>query len=152
MAFERVRVFKDDGNLLGVFPFHDLFGLAQRREIHPKTMIEDTETGQQALVMQFPDLAKEIPPPPPNAIGKLIPRNGWALVSYYTGVFGFLAILFFCIPGLFSGGFAIFAGVLGRRDFRRNPELGGGKHAVTGIILGTIQILVVLMGFALIFV
>ncbi len=74
-----------------------------------------------------------------DATGGLIPyKNGKALAAYYCGVFGFVA----CVLGLgVFGVVPIILGFLGLSHAKRYPESRGQGHAITGIILGSIQVL-----------
>jgi hypothetical protein len=74
-----------------------------------------------------------------DATGGLIPyKNGKALAAYYCGVFGFVA----CVLGLGIFGIVpIILGFLGLKHAREYPESRGQAHAVTGIVLGLIQVL-----------
>jgi hypothetical protein len=64
----------------------------------------------------------------------LIPyKNPLALASYYCGVFSLIPCL-----GLLLGPTALFLGIFGLRQSRRNNKAKGGGHAIAGIILGTL--------------
>ncbi len=60
------------------------------------------------------------------------PKNHDAVWSYYLGVGSLL-----CIP--FLGLVAIWFGVHGIREARRNPQAKGAIHAWVGIILGALS-------------
>lgn len=70
-------------------------------------------------------------PPPSEAPSWLVPtnRSSWAIAAGYLGLF---AVLFLPAP------FALAAGVLGLRDIRLHPGLGGKGRALFGLVMGAI--------------
>jgi Domain of unknown function (DUF4190) len=79
--------------------------------------------------------------PSDGGVGYIIPyKNGAALASYYIGI---LCLLLCFVPGLslFSGAAAVVFGFMGMSRASKNPEAHGRGHAITGIILGIVQIL-----------
>ena len=77
--------------------------------------------------------------PEGDATGGLIPyKNPKALTAYYTGVFGLISIVL-CL-GIF-GVVPITFGVLGLKHAKKHPEARGQGHAITGIVLGIIEVL-----------
>jgi hypothetical protein len=76
-----------------------------------------------------------------GGVSYVIPyKNVPALISYYVGVFG----LILCILGglsLFSGVTAIVLGIMGMMRASKNPQAHGRGHAITGMILGGVQVL-----------
>src|SRR4051812_9473012 len=75
--------------------------------------------------------------PPPTMADHIIPaRNPQALTAYYLGIFGLIP----CV-GLILGPAAIVLGVLGLKARKRDPNLPGAAHAITGIVIGTIDTL-----------
>ena len=58
-------------------------------------------------------------------------RNPAALSAYYVGVFALVPLV-----GLLFGPLAVVLGVFGVLAERRNPEVEGGGHAWTGIVMG----------------
>ncbi len=77
--------------------------------------------------------------------GGLIPyKNGWALVSYYCGVFALIP----CVGGAL-GIFAVVFGFLGLSHARLHPESKGTVHAIIGITLGILVVLFHLVVFGL---
>lgn len=62
-------------------------------------------------------------------------KNGLALTAYYLGVFGLIPVL-----GLILGPLALIFGIIGVKNVRRNPQVKGSGHAITGITLGSIAI------------
>jgi hypothetical protein len=76
-----------------------------------------------------------------GGVGYVIPyKNGSALAAYYIGVFGLILCL---LPplSLFSGGTAIVLGFMGMNRAKQNPQAHGRGHAITGIVLGALQVL-----------
>lgn len=74
-----------------------------------------------------------------DATGGLIPyKNGKALAAYYCGVFGLIPCFFGC--GIF-GVVPIILGILGLKYANEHPQAGGKGHAITGIILGVVHLL-----------
>jgi hypothetical protein len=76
-----------------------------------------------------------------GGVGYVIPyKNGSALAGYYIGVFGLILCL---LPplSLFSGGTAIVFGFMGMSRAKQNPQAHGRGHAITGIVLGALQVL-----------
>ena len=74
------------------------------------------------------------PPRPDDAVATIIPfRNGWALASYYTGVFSAIPCL-----GAITGPVAVVLGIKGLRLASRNPNSKGKVHAWVGIITGAV--------------
>jgi hypothetical protein len=77
--------------------------------------------------------------PETDATGGLIPyKNPKALTAYYTGVFGLISIVL-CL-GIF-GVVPIVFGVMGLKYAKKHPEARGQGHAITGIVLGIIEVL-----------
>jgi hypothetical protein len=69
-----------------------------------------------------------------DATGGIIPyKNPQALIAYYCGVFSLIP----CI-GLILGPVAMFLGVSGLRNSRKNPLVRGQVHAWIGIVLGSL--------------
>jgi uncharacterized RDD family membrane protein YckC len=83
-----------------------------------------------------------LPPPLPassSADKWLIPtnRSGWCIAAGYLGLF---AVLVLPAP------VALAAGIIGLRDVRRHPGLGGRGRAWFGIVMGTLFSLLLLAG------
>ena len=85
-----------------------------------------------------------------DALAGIIPyKNGMALAAYYCGVFGLIP----CV-GLILGPLSIIFGIMGLRKVRDNPQARGTGHAITGIVLGSLEVLgnlvlLALFGFSL---
>ena len=74
------------------------------------------------------------PAPAGDAISTIIPyRNGFALTSYYLGVFSLIP----CV-GALLGIAAVIFGILGLKAAAKNPQAKGKVHAIVGIVLGGI--------------
>lgn len=96
----------------------------------------------------LPSSRPAAPYPPPRlddgddqALRWVLPvgRSGWAIAAGYLGIFSLLVIF---------APFAVLAGVLGLREIKKNPRLGGRGRAIFGIVMGGIVTL--LMGLALV--
>jgi hypothetical protein len=73
-----------------------------------------------------------------DTVEAIIPyRNPRALAAYYCGVFGLVPL-----AGLLLGPAALGLGFVGFRHSRHYPDSGGTRHAVAGIVLGTLDIAV----------
>ena|SRR2546430_14011749 len=76
-----------------------------------------------------------------GGVGYVIPyKNVPALVAYYIGVLGLIA----CFLGglsIFTGAAALVLGTMGMMRASKNPDAHGRGHAITGIILGAVQLL-----------
>lgn len=74
--------------------------------------------------------------PTPTFSDHLVPaRNPNSLIGYYLGVFGLIPC-----AGNFLGPAAIIFGVLALRARKKNPNLPGRVHALTAIILGSMEV------------
>jgi hypothetical protein len=83
---------------------------------------------------QAPQYFRPYPNQPPSAIDRLIPtKNAKALIAYYLGVFSVIP----CIA-LVLGPAALILGILGLKECKRDPNLPGKGHAITGIVLGSL--------------
>lgn len=74
---------------------------------------------------------------PDDPVSTMIPyKNPQALIAYYCGVFGLIPCL-----GAILGPVAIILGILGLRYVKTHPTAKGTGHAITGIVLGSIDLL-----------
>lgn len=81
-----------------------------------------------------------------NSLQTLIPyKNMPALLSYYFGVFGLIPLL--GLPLSFA---AVVFGFIGLKKSKLQPDTKGKAHAITGIILGFVELAVFLVFLALI--
>jgi hypothetical protein len=89
--------------------------------------------------------APEEPPPMPSPndfVGTMIPTgNKPGLLAYYLGLFSLIPCL-----GVVLGIQAIYFGVKGVRLASRHPEVRGGAHAWSGIVMGGLSELGHLVG------
>ncbi len=77
-----------------------------------------------------------------GGVSTVIPfRNGMALAAYYCGVFGIISCFLFGVGGFF-GIVPVILGIVGFMRARSDPEARGTAHALTGIVLGLLEVLV----------
>lgn len=77
----------------------------------------------------------EGPRRPRDPVSSLIPyHNPKSLVAYYCGVFGLIPC-----AGLVLAPLALTFGIMALGHLRRYPDAGGGGHAITGIVLGSLS-------------
>lgn len=73
-----------------------------------------------------------------GGVEKIIPyKNGMALGAYYCGVFSLIPIVGFAL-----GPVAVVLGIIGFIKAGKNPNAGGKGHAIAGIILGVLGVIV----------
>ncbi len=87
-----------------------------------------------------PTMRGTAPQPAPNdgVIEAVIPyRNGAALAAYYLGVFSLIPAL-----GVLLGVLALVLGAMGLAAARRNPGAHGRVHAIVGILLAGLSLVV----------
>ncbi|MBC7855655.1 MAG: DUF4190 domain-containing protein [Pirellulaceae bacterium] len=71
-----------------------------------------------------------------DGTGGVIPyKNPYALIAYYTGIFG----LFCCFTPLPLGIVPVVLGIIGLKKRAENPVIKGSVHAWIGIVLGSIS-------------
>lgn len=93
-----------------------------------------------------PDWSKPPQVSPPPVVGprgsKLLPAdNPNALIAYYLGV----ASLIPCVAFI-TGPVAIWLGIAGLKEYKRQPWKHGKAHAIVAIVLATISIVANLIG------
>lgn len=138
-TFETVMLILASGHQMGPMPRSEVLPLIASGKLPPGTLLQDTATGAYRRLADFPDLAAAAPV---DLVSRMIPRNTYALIGYYLGVFSFLGIPFFCVPGVLMGLGAIVLGILGLRAFREDPLRRGKGHSLTAIILGSLCLLI----------
>lgn len=138
MAFEQVRLISPDGQEFGPVDYGTLREWVQQCRVPPGATLIDMATGErQPALALFPDLG-QLRPAPDETVATIIPyRNVPALISYYLGVFSFIA----CVPfvGFLGIPMAIAALVLGVKGLHLanvNPAAKGKVHAWIGILGG----------------
>jgi hypothetical protein len=73
-----------------------------------------------------------------GGVSTIIPyKNGWALASYYCGVFSLIPL-----AGHLLGPLALLFGILGLVRVSKYPTARGTAHAVVGLILGLLTTVV----------
>ncbi len=87
-----------------------------------------------AILSAPPTVAGPMPQPADGPMSGLIPyRNPAALAGYYMAVFSLIPAV-----GLLLGPAACVCGVLGFREYRREPRSKGAAHAWVAMILGVL--------------
>lgn len=66
-----------------------------------------------------------------DGFGRMIPKNNYALISYYLGLFSFFPFI-----GLILGIAAVILGIKGLQLAKKQPESKGKIHSWVGIICG----------------
>ena len=85
--------------------------------------------------------------PQNDSVQTLIPtKNMPSLLAYYFGIFGLVPIL--GLPFTFA---ALIFGIIGLKRFARNPTPGAKGHAITGLVLASIQLFLFIAFIALLF-
>ena len=75
-----------------------------------------------------------------SAVQSLIPyKNVPALLAYYFGVFGLIPLL--GAPLSFA---AIILGFLGLKKHKEHPETKGKGHAIAGVVLGIVEVVLLI--------
>ncbi|MCL4216238.1 MAG: hypothetical protein KJ052_04430 [Candidatus Hydrogenedentes bacterium] len=96
-----------------------------------------------------------VPPPPPPVplstedavLQTFVPyKNPYGLIAYYCGVFAIIPCF-----GVLLGSAALVLGIMGVRYANAHPECRGKGHAITGIVLGTVFLLLNILGVLLVF-
>jgi uncharacterized RDD family membrane protein YckC len=82
----------------------------------------------------IPALSQPGPPTPVAPVSDMkwllpVGRSGWSIAAGYLGLF---SLLFLPAP------LAVVAGILGLREIRRKPGLGGRGRAIFGIVMGAL--------------
>jgi hypothetical protein len=78
------------------------------------------------------------PVAPYDPMGNVIPtKNPKALAAYYCGVFSLIP----CVTILVLAPAAIYLGLQGLKAVREMPGLPGKVHAIVGIVLGSVMLL-----------
>jgi hypothetical protein len=139
MPFEKVFVHYPDGRRFGPATQEEVGEWIEQGRLNINCALIDEETQEMRMVADFPELSKRFPK---SLSDRLIPKNGYALGSYYCGVFSLLGIFFCLVPGLIGGLTALALGVMAIQREKENPLLRGRGHAITGIVLGVISALI----------
>lgn len=156
MAFEQVTLRLANGQEFGPVTMPELLHWHREGRVPPDATLVDALSGETRAVADFPALIIAPPPLPgtpafaamstggSNSLNRIIPTgNPNALIGYYCGIFGLL-----CAPVL--GPVALILGILGMRDVKKT-NVGFG-HALTGIIMGSIESSVSLVLLVLMFI
>jgi hypothetical protein len=126
------------GQQLGPVPLHELRRLLVTGQIGPNAPV----WMQGAVAPLTAGQAVGDVPVAPGADGMqfIIPTaqtSGMALAAGYLGIFGF----FFCPLGIAG----LVTGLLALRDLKRSPHKNGAVRAWTGIVLGALQIVMMIV-------
>ncbi len=149
MAFEQVSLRYINGQEYGPVPWEQLVQWRMDGRVPNDAFIVDIASGMTQPVMAFPQLAALMPhslaptpmlgPAPavaPSVTDHLIPmKNPPSLVAYYCGIFGIIPCF-----SVILGPIALIAGIIGLRLARERQV--GFAHALTGVILGSLEIFV----------
>lgn len=135
MAFESVYIQLPNGQRYGPTTLEQAAAWAGEGRITPECAIVDAQTSESRPIGAFPEIARKFP----MGLGDvIIPKNTHAVLSYYVGIFSFVGMFLFALPGLIMGIAAIVLGVKALHRAKENPLLRGKAHAITGIICGAI--------------
>jgi len=107
---------------------------------------DSTEWKMMAELPEFAALLPKMPPPPPPPmrtipITPLPPQPGTNQMAVWAMVLGILAVL--CCQIL--GPVAIVLGAVSLSQLKSHPELKGRGFAITGIVLGVVSLLMVIV-------
>ncbi|MEO8706484.1 MAG: GYF domain-containing protein [Kofleriaceae bacterium] len=130
-------------NKLGPVDQLTLVAMAHQHTINPKTLVWSAAMPKWVPAGSLPFLyAPQRPGADPglNLLLPIGPQSGFAIAAGYLGLFSFFPIL---------APLAIIFGVLALRDLKAHPEKRGMGRAVTGITLGTVAIIVIVLIVAL---
>lgn len=139
-----------DGTENGPVELETLVQWAQAGQLPVHAPVRDMTTGLTTTAGQMTELHSLYPAPnfsnaPAPSHGGSKPKgsamiptgNPDALWGYYLGI-GSLP----CVLGLFVAPFAFVKSVRGWKAYKKNPEIHGAFHSVTGIVLATIGTLI----------
>ncbi len=80
----------------------------------------------------YRDAPPTSPPISDDPAMRLLLPVGRSIYAIIAGYFGLFSVIFFPAP------LAILFGVLGLRDIKKNPKLGGRGRAIFGLVMGII--------------
>jgi hypothetical protein len=119
--------------------------LAKIGRVKADTLVWRPGMAEWLAAINVPEVAAFMTLPPPGtarasvdpALKFVLPigRSVWAIAA------GYLALFSLALP---FGPFALVCGLMGLREIRRNPGLGGRGRAWFGIVLGTLNTLMYL--------
>ncbi len=142
---------------VGPVEVSSFLALIAAAQVRPETLVWRPGMAQWVAAQQLPELATNLdsaaaarassPPVRPgfvgvevqsDATGGLIPyKNGAALSSYYVSIAALIPVL-----GLVLAPAAIWLGLKGLKEAKKNPQVRGKAHAWFGVMLGSIIALV----------
>jgi hypothetical protein len=127
-----------DGRAFGPADLEQVREWARQGSLPRQSVAIEEGTGLRMPVESLPGVEECIPG---HGLEFFIPRNTWALISYYSSFAAILGLFFFCVPGALVGIFSITAGMAGLRHAKLNPRAKGKLHAWWGIAVGVVAIL-----------
>jgi len=142
-----VHVCYPDGSWYGPYPIVDVVSWSRQGRIPPNVWIQNVEGDGRPRPLSE-DLA-DYPTGPPTLAERLMPRNKAAVLSYYLGIGSFLGVLVCFVPGIIMAIIALVYGTKGLRVAREKPHLRGKAHAIFGMIMAAIYLIIICGGGAL---
>ena len=128
-----------DGRVFGPATVAEIIDWAKQGSLPTQSIAIEETTGNRMPVSAIPGLMDAVPG---GGLEFFIPRNTWALVSYYSAFLAILGFFCYCLPGMAIGALSIGAGIAGLRFASLNPEAKGAYHCYFGIAVGALCILV----------
>lgn len=148
MAFEQISLRYANGQESGPASWEQLVQWRKDGRVPDDAMIVDVATGMAQRVMDFSQLITLAPSSPSPSLTAVERANGMpisihvirrknlpSLVAYYCGLFGIIPYF-----SLLLGPIALIAGIIGLG--KAGERKVGFKHALTGILLGSVEIIV----------
>lgn len=127
------------GNKLGPVPVQVLQQLVSTGQVGGQTPVWCEGMPRWVAALSLPILAHAPAAPAGGAMHLVMPvgpQSSFAITAGYLGLFSFVMIL---------APLAILFGVLGLRDIRSHPEKRGVGRAWTGLVLGSIWLIVLIV-------
>src|SRR5690606_6929206 len=93
-----------DGSTYGPSPIEEVQQWAREGRIPAGSWARQGSEAEWQPIYQFPEIAAALPK---SLVQKLIPKNTYALISYYIGIFSLVGMFCYFLPGLIMGLMAI---------------------------------------------
>jgi hypothetical protein len=135
---QRYIVQLSDGRAFGPAHLDQIREWARQGSLPRQSVAVEEGTGMRVPVESLPGVEECMPD---HGLDFFIPRNKWALISYYTSFLAILGAFCYCLPGVALGAVAVGAGVAGLRFAKVHPQAKGRLHCWWGIIVGSLTIL-----------